>query len=340
MHSRKRMNKVLIIGRVPPPIGGVSVHVSRLLEALKQREPKCFEFTDYGKKPVRTCWKVLFYTIIHLHSSNPYLQVLLALTCRLFFKKSIITFHGNLGRYGLIKNGAVNLSAFLCSTPVVLNAESFQKARKFNRKTTLITAFISSSILPALNPQLLENLYQFRKKHEFLFCTNAWKLTFDKHHKETYGISGIVRNLEQIIEAGLIISDPSGNYAAYLQSVFSKIPDNVFIINEFHDFRNVLKLCDAYIRNTTTDGDSLSIYEAIEQKITVFASDCVTRPAACRLFKAIELVDFVSELKLAESQEKPDSDHYEDAVEKILNLYQTYLCVQSFYPDRYKKTKA
>lgn len=325
------MNKVLIIGRVPPPVGGVTVHVSRLLEALKQSKSACFEFTDYRKIPLRTCWKVLHYNVIHLHSSSPYLQLVLALICRLLFKKSIVTFHGNLGRYGLIKNFAVNLSVFLCSTPVVLNAESLQKAQKLNRNATLITSFIPSSIPPAHNPQLLEKIYQFRKMHKFLFCTNAWKLTFDKHGKETYGIAGIVRNLERTTEAGLIISDPSGNYAAYIQNIFGQIPDNVFIINEFHDFRNVLKLCDAYIRNTTTDGDSLSIYEAIEQKVTVFASDCVTRPAVCRLFCKIELVDFVSELKLVERIKRPDSEECENAVEKILDLYQRYLCVQSFY---------
>jgi len=319
------MNKILIIGRIPPPNGGVTVHVSRLLQALKQKKPECFEFTDYGKKPVKTCWQILCYKVIHLHSSNPYLQLFLALICGLLFKKSIITFHGNLGRYSMIKNSAVNLSVFLSAVPVVLNAESLQKAQKLNKNASLMTAFIPSSIDTTLNSQLLENLNKFRKKYEILFCTNAWKLTFDKQGKEIYGISGIIRNLEKADKAGLIISDPSGSYAIHIQNTFGKIPDNIFIINEYHDFRNVLTLCDAFIRNTTTDGDSLSIHEAIEKNVAVFASDCVTRPAECMLFSNIEFADFVNELKLAGSFKNPCSDKYANAVEKILNLYEIYL---------------
>lgn len=334
------MNKVLIIGRVPPPNGGVTVHVIRLLEALKQRKPECFEFIDFRKKPVKTCLQVFRYKVIHLHSSNPYVQLFLALICKLLGKKAIITFHGNLGRYGLLKNAAVNLSVRLSSTPIVLNSESLQKAEKLNKNAIQITAFIPSSVHTRLNPQLLEMLLQFRKKHKFLFCTNAWKLTFDKYGNEIYGISGIIRNLEKTPQAGLIVSDPSGTYKVYIQNTFGKIPGNVFIINKFHDFRNVLPLCDAFIRNTTTDGDSLSIYEALEQKVTVFASDCVTRPAACRLFSNIELVDFISELHLRDSPKSFDLNNYSDPVEKLLKLYETYLCVQTCHSKRYKKTKA
>ncbi|KAA6440971.1 glycosyltransferase family 4 protein [Dyadobacter flavalbus] len=319
------MNKILITGRTPQPYGGVTVHVSRLVEALKQRKPECFEFTDFRKKPLKTCFQVLYYKVIHLHSSSPYVQFLLALTCKLLGKKAIITFHGNLGRYGFLKNRLVDFSIRLSSTPVILNTESFQTAAKLNKNAIRITAFIPSSMHNKPDPLLLEKLYHFREKHEFLFCTNAWKLTFDKHGNEIYGITGIVRNLEKTAKAGLIVSDPSGSYKVHIQNTFGKIPGNVFIISEHHDFRNVLALCDAFIRNTTTDGDSLSVHEAIEQHVVVFASDCVTRPAACRLFSDIEVVDFVSELRLSRSSENAGSDHYEDAVEKLLNLYETYL---------------
>ncbi|GGC13123.1 glycosyltransferase [Dyadobacter sediminis] len=319
------MNKILILGRIPPPNGGVTVHVSRLLDALEQREPDYFEFIDFRKKPFKAFLQLLRYQVVHLHSSSPYLQVVVAFVCKLLGKKAMITFHGNMGRYGIRKNVAVKLAVRLSFIPVVLNAGSLQKAGKLNKRAIQISAFISSSICTELNPQLLEKLHRFRKKHEFLFCTNAWKLTFDKHGNETYGISGIIHNLEKTTQAGLIISDPSGSYKAYIQNIFGVIPGNVFIISGQHDFRNVLPFCDAFIRNTTTDGDSLSVHEAMEQHVIVFASDCVMRPAACRLFSDIEVVDFVGELRLSPSLKNAGSDHHEDAVETLLNLYKTHL---------------
>jgi glycosyltransferase involved in cell wall biosynthesis len=325
IHSQKRMNKVLILGRIPPPNGGVTVHVSRLIEALKHKKPESFEFIDFRKRPVKACLKLLCCKVVHLHSSNPYLQLFLALACRLLLKKTVITFHGNLGRYGFLKNCIADFSVRLASTPIVLNTESLHKARIINKNAICLTAFIPASIPTSLNPQLLENLHKFREKYKILFCTNAWKLTFDKHGNEIYGITGIIRNLEKTTHAGLVISDSSGSYEVYIQKLFGKIPDHVFTISEKHDFRNVLALCDAFIRNTTTDGDSLSIHEAIDRKVIVFASDCVTRPFACRLFSNIELVDFVSELQIPQCPENPTPEHYEDVVKKLLNVYETYL---------------
>ena len=48
-------------------------------------------------------------------------------------------------------------------------------------------------------------------------------------------------------------------------------------------FFEILKLSDCLIRNTTTDGDSISIKEAIYLNKKVIATNCVDRPEGIKL---------------------------------------------------------
>jgi hypothetical protein len=139
----------------------------------------------------------------------------------------------------------------------------------------------------------------FIKKHQTILCTNAWNLAFDKYGNETYGISGIIRHIGRVPGLALIVSDPSGSYRGYIKDLNGEIPDHVYFISEPHDFRNVLKLSDAFIRNTTTDGVSLSIYEALEYNVPILASAAVSRPSFCKVFNDISEIDWPEELALA-----------------------------------------
>jgi glycosyltransferase involved in cell wall biosynthesis len=56
------------------------------------------------------------------------------------------------------------------------------------------------------------------------------------------------------------------------------------------EFYPALKICDVFLRPTTTDGDANSIREALWTGTPVVASDAVPRPDGCVLFHA-ELLD-------------------------------------------------
>jgi hypothetical protein len=138
-----------------------------------------------------------------------------------------------------------------------------------------------------------------RKSYQATFCTNAWDLTFDRYGREIYGISELVSRFADYPEYLLLVSDPSGNYRSYIERCFLHIPENIFFINRLHDFRSVLLLSDAFIRNTTTDGVSLSIHEARESGVAVIASDAAERPSFCSIFRDIAKADLKEKLKEA-----------------------------------------
>ncbi|QNI75235.1 hypothetical protein [Synechococcus sp. MVIR-18-1] len=84
------------------------------------------------------------------------------------------------------------------------------------------------------------------------------------------------------------MSDPSGRYAQFSASKFPFIPRNVVFLSKPHPFIEILRSSDLFIRNTSTDGDSISIWEALSLIVNVFATDVVSRPPGVTLYSSIE----------------------------------------------------
>ena len=61
--------------------------------------------------------------------------------------------------------------------------------------------------------------------------------------------------------------------------------DNIVVLDYEHNFANVLLESDCYLRTTSTDGDSLSIREAISFKKKCIVSDVVSRPRCVVTYK-------------------------------------------------------
>lgn len=293
------MTKLLIIGKTPPPIGGVSMHVQRLTQRMRQMKVK-FDFCNYGRA---SAWKILLeittHSTIHIHFSNPAAQAILAILCRLTGKKLIITYHGCWGRYRTSGNWAVKLSARLAYVPIVQEPASLSHALSCNPRAREISTYIPDPEIQPLPAPLQAILTSRRKYYRATFCTNAWSVTFDKNGREIYGVSEMVKHFAHFPEYQLLVSDPSGNYRSYIQQHMMHISSNIFFINHLHDFKSILLLSEAFIRNTTTDGVSLSIHEAHELGIPVLASAAVQRPPFCSVFKDFLKTDLTAKLQEA-----------------------------------------
>ena len=317
------VNKVLILGKIPPPVGGVTIHVLRLLENLHNKGYNYFYFHNLKKEPV---WEVFLkipqYKAVHLHTSHVYFQLIVAVYCSLMNRKLIITYHGNWGRYWFVKNLATGLSSWFAYMALVQNQESLVKVKKWNENSILLSAYIPPLNTLPPDEQILRKIQELKTKYKYLFCTNASNLTFDQNGQEIYGISSLVTNISKTDEAALVVSDPSGKYKKYIKYALKEIPENIFFVTEPHDFWNVLKLSDAFIRNTTTDGDSISIHEAISCQIPVFATVCVSRPPECILFTDITKTDFVKELQTVRpNDDKTLKKDFFDTAAKVIGIY-------------------
>jgi len=210
-----------------------------------------------------------------------------------------------------------------CTVPIVQNEYSELKALKLNSNTICIGAYIPATFQNPLGPGISLLIQALAADHDYLFCTNASTLSFDRSGREIYGISDLIDVFAATPRAGLIISDSSGQYLSYITSR-KIISSNICFISIQHDFLNILDYADAMIRNTTTDGDSISVREALHKGLVVFATDCVPRPKGCTIYQDIGNVDLVKYLEDRLAC-KPAQCSQVNVTQTLLHLYRAYL---------------
>jgi hypothetical protein len=281
---------IIVIGRIPPPIGGVTIYVDRLIDNLSISNMK-FRYVVLNIKNLFFIHRTLDGEIIHLIASNPLLRLYYSLICKVYKKKLIITYTDNINSFSNSFSNSLNrLSIKLSFVPLVSNIDSFNIARIINTNSRLISLFIPPKIDDNNLYQLRMHLGKFLSENKFIFCTNASRFDKDKSGNEIYGIISLISIFNSIPKSGLIISDPSETYSEYIRNNNIVLNPNIKLLcsNTFQ-FIDIIKLSDCVIRATTTDGDSLSIREALYLNKDVICSDCVSRPDRCMLYPTNDL---------------------------------------------------
>lgn len=317
-------NKVLIIGTTTATagIGGVTVHVERLLQWLgKLGRP--VDLCDYKRLSYREQLQMIRqYDIIHLHVSHPLLRVFYVSMALLLGKKSILTVHGNLGRFGWLMNKLDDWAVRFCSVPILINKHSYDVAIRLNEHSKYISAFLPPLDDGFIDEETEMQLRQIRDSSDVVFATNASYRKINHNGEEVYGIDFLVDYFSKAPQYQLIISDSSGDYKTYYEQQNISLPDNIFIISSPHSFLKVLKYSDIMIRNTQTDGDSVSIKEALMVQKNVFASDCVNRPTEVYLFKYNDALSFTQLIRQIDSIVEHTPIYSEpNAAEQIVEIY-------------------
>lgn len=276
-------NKVLIVGKLPPPIGGVTIHVKRLYKKLLKLDkvnPNIFN-EDISIKNFR---KLFSADVIHIHLNNSFKRFLFVIIALLFKKKSIITFHRDIDRNKGLRRKIDELAIRYVNLPLMLNKNSYEKAEKLNANAKLISSFLAPEVEEPL-PKNIQKIVNTANKYDKVFATNAHHYREDKNAEEIYGILELIEVFKNLTSISLVVSDPSGEYKERIEKRGLKIPPNIFLISSSHSFFSILKNVDGFIRNTTTDGDSLSIREALYLNKIVLSTDIVNRPRGTHVYE-------------------------------------------------------
>lgn len=285
---------LLLVGSWPPPLGGVTMHVSRLDRALEAAgmTHDCVDIRRAGLVPVLRA--VARHAVCHLHLSSPLAQLLLVLWAACWRTRSVLTLHGDLSRHRGARRQLVRLAVAICNVPVLLNPGSFDQAVRLNRRARLLSAYIPPAADESLPTQLQATLSDHLARHrrgQPVIATNAFDLAHDAQGREVYGIFDLIdwcaaRSL------ALVVSDPSGRYETEAQR---RCPADrlaaVLFLTGPHSFVAVLAQVDVFVRNTVTDGDSLSVHEALAQHKAVWATDVVARPPGTFVYRRLDEVD-------------------------------------------------
>ena len=303
-----------IIGPLPPPIGGISIHVQRFIHS----HPKTNIFNTANKThALFIYWINLFHFVknnntIILHDLSSRTIALIPLFCILFNTKLITYIHNS--RFH--KNNKTNriyllkilfkLSHYVISVSnIPPNIQSFFKIKSVIQEAEYLPPTESiDDVISNYPSQLISKLFNSKN----IISTCAFQLA-EYNQQDLYGIDICIEAAKKLKDDGvefiLIIGIANPKFRPeYLNKLKGVVTDEqlgetIHFLEGQYIFWPIIKHSEIYLRATNTDGDSITIREAIDLGTTVIASDSAPRPKECFLFKnrnQEELVDLIKKV--------------------------------------------
>lgn len=348
------MPKIIQIGAIPPPYGGVTVHLQRLLARLRSEQLDC-ELLDISDTPksapnVRSLkWRRAFMhlkghtpAIVHFHNFAPRnLYLYSVLSTR---HKTVLSFHNERFVEELKRHSSPEQALFRrlldsLSAVVVDSEENFERARTLglsSERIYTIPEFIPPPFPSAAEENLPVEIQELRMRHQYLVATNAYQLAFF-HGEDMYGIDLIIEMagrlvFEHELDVAVAILLPNPGNDAYLAQLRNRIGELgiaarcLLVTTPLEGTSDLWRLSDVVIRATNTDGNSVSILEALACGTPVVASDCVRRHPAVELFRNRDHDSLAATVRtvlsnLATYREQAASAELDDNAAKLIQLY-------------------
>lgn len=340
---------IAVVGVFPPPYGGISVHVERLCAALKERdipyvmydESKQIERKGDNIVPVNQienwCKSYLFKKnedVIHNHFLRWQVRFLLSLL-RLKGKKVVHTLHSmRAEQYSFFHKIMIYVTGLLSHHFIVVNEEIKDKLLKLNipaKKISLIPAFIPPIEDEGITiPMYVEDF--FAKHSEVIVANGGIGNLHDG--KELYGIDLCIEMFAEIAtqrpNAAFLycvthVVDEKAEKEYREKIVSYGLSNRFLLINEKMPLYPLFKRASLFVRPTRSDGDAISIREALYYQVPVVTSDVVERPIGVSLFKNNDGQDFTKSCaeQLATETiqaEKGDYLEQEQYLNKVLSI--------------------
>jgi len=344
------MNKKIsinIIGKVPPPIGGVTVHTLRLYQWLKKDDTVNVVLTALNKHNYNDnaiiytgnllIWlvkKILFgfkEDIVHYHGAN-YSGLIVLYFIKLLHPsfKFVFTIHGE----GYIKRLE---SRFLFKIIVhfilnrldllIVGVEHIKEQVLSvceNAKIEIIDAFL----LPTEKkeyPLYIKNIFENNK---YIICSNSFNIDKLTDNTDLYGLHLMAKLAQQLnknnIDYSMIILISDINDNEYIENLFNSLKNINIVSDENLNGWQIIADSQLMIRPTSTDSNAFSIKEALLFNTSVIASDVVKRYEGTILFKYPDIDDLY--LKVLEcmkniNKEETFNTNIKNNIEKFSAVY-------------------
>lgn len=315
------MKRLLFIGPAPLNIGGISIHIRRLVGMVK--DAYFIDYVDEGHTRYEGVFnlrsgnlfkyfgKVNKANIVHVHSGMWLLRAFHIIVCKLLFRKKVlVTIHRdpNIEPHTALTKWLLKK----CDYAILVNREGFETMRTESKcQYVLLPAFLP----PIMDeePQLPFEIEKWisdvrEKKGAYLMCSNAWNLVMH-NGEDLYGLDMCIEAMIALDKKFYLLFIVASNTEQQARMVVYKeqvkvngLEDNILIWEHPVSFVRLLQQCDLVLRTTNTDGDAVSIREALYFGKPVLASNVVKRPDGVCLFKTRDTADLVEKIKEIEAQ--------------------------------------
>jgi glycogen synthase len=297
---------VLLVGPYPPPFGGVSAHVQRLarsIQATGLNVAVLNHFQGQNADPLvvgelrRNPWqywravRAARARIVHYHHSRWSTLIATALALRHAGARTVATIHGQeLERFLRARiPGVASLTRAALSTFDVLIAVSVEI------ESSLRAVGRPVKVIPAYLPAHDEGTRPSAQAAAFLcqginLVVAAYRLTTDEQGRTIYGLETALDAFASValarpeLQLAVFLANAPGSHREreLLANLIDAVPDehlrSRICVFCGEPLTPALGLTAVYLRPTLTDGDAVSIREAIAAGVPVVASDVVRRP--------------------------------------------------------------
>jgi hypothetical protein len=195
-------------------------------------------------------------------------------------------------------------------------------------RISVIPAFIPPVEVETEKPQLPVQITRFVEGHHPILSTYGYRLWLDERQQDVYGFDlclEVVQSLKpEFPDLGLIILLPQVSEPEYYAKLRQRLieygieDDVLFHTQPLRSGYPLWAISDVFIRATNTDGDALSVREALSLSVPVVASDAAPRPSGVWLFPSRDRDALISTVRNAiyrgrkrrsESVHSPDADN-------------------------------
>jgi len=315
----KKKYKIAIIGSYPPPFGGISVHIQRVVNLLRDDEYILYNTAPnndinavhfYGKQKLLILLSFFFkkFRLIHHHTPDKTVRLLL---CFLgYFKKNIYLHIHGASLEDNFSEGSISsflIKKMLKNVSVIAdNSRILKIAKKYNPKDIYqIDAFLPSAYNEQVYTSVIEKITL--PKAEIIISMVGWFTEF--RDTDLYGYDLLPEllhrlrgeyNLDVAIVASVngIISENIHNRFINRVSEFKMEEYISLITDEMKEIWPIYLRSDIFIRPTISDGSSVALLEAMWFEAKTIASDAVPRPDNVVLFKDRDVNDLVDKIRL------------------------------------------
>lgn len=341
MHGIKR---VLITGPALENVGGISVHVRRLVSLLRGR---CeFDFVDESRNQregyfnLRSLDFITYFKkikrahVVHINSGSKWLRMFNAIVCRVMGKYTVVTVHRDPERESHLWLTRCILS--LSNVVIAVNAKGVDLLRQGSKCEYI---HLPAYLPPNLDnePYLSENIQAWitharETPNSVVMVNNASALVFN-NGEDLYGLDLCLAAMKQLCQSSdkyyllfvVVKNDNPAVMDGYKQFiVHNNLSQHVLLIEDSCSFVRLIAASDIVLRTTNTDGDSLTVREGLSLGVPVIASDCVERPAGTTLFHnrdAAHLAQVIASTPIiASCEQQPDARDYTATYSKIYQL--------------------
>ncbi|MBA7532818.1 hypothetical protein ES705_25048 [subsurface metagenome] len=291
-------NKIAIIGPYPPPYGGISVHIERILNYLPDH---AYDFYNIQKKSNRGkkfygIWKYIYfidffftqYKVIHYHSTSKKVRLLLSIIS-LFRSNVYLHLHGEsytdtISRKGITSwflKRLIPNTHFIVSNDKLFSIIQELKPRSLHNFDAFIPPKFDQNIIDIFNKSYIFPNTQYK------ICMVGWFARYKNN--DLYGFDLALKALQLLrnkytIDISIVASVNGINdnklYSQFLEVRKEYNLDSTFILigENLKEVYPLYLSSHIFIRPTNADGNSVSVKEALWFGSPVVASDCIIRP--------------------------------------------------------------